>query len=131
MQKQTLQQNIFKKAKQRFRVAGLPEIVITQRGTIDVAVGAIELPDGTKVTGGRVEPGEFTITLHFSDDTSREAYLDWFEQAVDKGLGGVNPNYKRNAEIEFLRTFTGNRVSLPNLEMIYNQRSQTWKAYGA
>ena len=54
MQKQTLQQNIFKKAKQRFRVAGLPEIVITQRGTIDVAVGAIELPDGTKVTGGRV-----------------------------------------------------------------------------
>lgn len=107
MQKQTLQQNIFKKAKQRFRVAGLPEIVITQRGTIDVAVGAIELPDGTKVTGGRVEPGEFTITLHFSDDTSREAYLDWFEQAVDKGIGGVNPNYKRNAEIEFLRTFTG------------------------
>ncbi len=107
MQKQTLQQNIFKKAKQRFRVAGLPEVVITQRGTIDVAVGAIELPDGTKVTGGRVEPGEFTITLHFSDDISRESYLDWFEQAVDKGLGGVDPNYKRNAEIEFLRTFTG------------------------
>jgi hypothetical protein len=107
MQKQTLQQNIFKKAKQRFRVAGLPEVVITQRGTIDVGVGAIELPDGTKVTGGRVEPGEFTVTLHFSDDESRNCYCDWFEEAVDKGISGVNPNYKRNAEIEFLRTFTG------------------------
>jgi hypothetical protein len=107
VQKQTLQQNIFKKGKQRFRVAGLPEVVITQRGTIDVSVEAVELPDGTKVTNGRVEPGEFTVTLHFTDDVSRNIYCDWFEEAVDKGLAGVNPNYKRNAEIEFLRNFTG------------------------
>lgn len=107
MEKQSLQQNVFTKRRQNFRVNGLPEVIITQRGTIDVGLGAIELPDGTKVTGGRVDPGEFTITLHFSDDTSREEYLNWFEQAVDKGPGGVDPNYKRSAEIEFLRLFTG------------------------
>jgi hypothetical protein len=112
-QKQTLQQNVLTKSKQLFRVSGLPEVVILERASLDVAVGAIELPDGTKVSGGRVEPGEFTVTLHMSDELSLEAYLDWFEQSVDAGTyaAGVHPNYKRNAEIEFQRLFVGQPAS--------------------
>lgn len=110
MQKSTLEQNILRKAKQRFIVQNLPEVVVLQRGSLDVGVGAIELPDGTKVSGGRVEPGEFTVTLQFADDLARGAYIGWFKQAVDvNGQQGVNPNYKRNGSIRFLRAIGPNQ----------------------
>ena len=107
MQKSTMQQNILKKAKQRFIVTDLPPVIVITRGTIDVGTGAINLPDGTKVAGGRVEPGEFTVTLQFGDDEARKAYIGWFNQAKDSGDDGINPNYKRNGEIRFLRSYKG------------------------
>jgi hypothetical protein len=107
MQKGTLNPNIFKKAKQRFKVQGLSEVVVLQRASLDVGMGAIELPDGTKVSGGRVDPGEFTVTLQFSDDQARLAYLSWFEMAKDDGTErGIHPDYKRNAVITFLRAYS-------------------------
>lgn len=111
MHKNTMEQNVLKKGKQRFRVQGLPDVIIITRDNIEVNTGAIELPDATKVAGGRVEAGEFNITLQFGDDYARNAYLGWLNQAVDRGrwqnTTGVDPDYKRTAVVEFLRAFEG------------------------
>ncbi len=40
-----------------------------------MSIGVIELPDQTRVPGGRVRAGEFTVTLQFALDHDREAYL--------------------------------------------------------
>lgn len=106
MQKGTLQGNILPKAKQRFVVTGLTPCIVITRDEIEVAVGAIELPDGTKTSGGRVEPGEFGVTLQFGDDVARRTYINWFNEAKDRGASGVSPNYKRSATLTFLRSFS-------------------------
>ena len=105
MQKGTLQSNILKKAKQRFIVSGLPAVTVLTRATLFDEIGIITLPDGTHVAGMDNSGGDFTVTLQFGDDIARNTYLLWFEQAIDKqGREGISPDYKRDAEIVFLRS---------------------------
>lgn len=74
-----------------------------------MSIGVIELPDQTRVPGGRVRAGEFTVTLQFARDHDREAYLKWFEMCKDAGTdtAGIDPTYKRNGYMTYLRLFTG------------------------
>lgn len=121
MRKATLEGNILPKAKQRFLVDGLQgaDIQYLTRDVVEMAVGVIELPDQTKVPGGRRRAGEFTLSLQFARDEDREQYIQWFEGCVDKGgttgntlatantIHGISPDYKRNATIIYLRLFKG------------------------
>lgn len=86
----------------------------------------IELPDQTRVPGGRKRAGEFTVTLQMARNEDRQAYITWFNRCVDRntrhhrgdllnvdvgnlrGEQGVDPTYKRNGTITYLRLFRGN-----------------------
>ena len=111
MRKAVLEGNILPKAKQRFVIDGLPEgeIMWLTRDVINVALGVIDLPDQTKVPGGRRRAGEFTATLQFAQNQDREAMLDWFSESVDAGTDdGISPHYKKNGTIIYHRLFRGN-----------------------
>jgi hypothetical protein len=111
MQKQTMEGNILPKAKQRFQVDNLGEtsMQITKRGELDVEVGVIKLADETQVPGGRVRAGSFETEFQFGDPAVANQFWKWFKMAIDSGSGkGINPTYKRNATIMYLRLFDGN-----------------------
>ena len=72
-----------------------------------MTLGVIELPDQTKVPGGRRRAGEFTKTFQFARDIDRETYYKWFMMSVDKGDRGIDPTYKRNCTIIMMRLFQG------------------------
>lgn len=116
MRKAVLEGNITPKAKQRFLVDGMPgaEIIYLTRDPVEMSLGVIELPDQTAVPGGRKRMGEFNITLQFARDNDREAYLEWFNMAVDQGEDGINPLYKRSATIIYLRLFRGSSGTFNN-----------------
>ena len=123
MRKAVLEGNILPKAKQRFLVDGYTgaDIIYLTRDVIEMAVGVIELADQTRVPGGRIRSGDFTVTLQFARDKDRETYLDWFENCVDVpgdgsvgGGHGINPTYKRNATIIYYRLFTGSTQGYPS-----------------
>lgn len=121
MRKATLEGNILPKAKQRFLVDGMAgtDIQYLTRDVMEMTIGVIDLPDQTKVPGGRRRAGEFTLTLQFARNADREAYLKWFDQCLDKGgtvgnstetansIQGIHPDYKRNATIIYLRLYQG------------------------
>jgi hypothetical protein len=109
MRKATLEGNILPRAKQRFLVEGMPgaDIQYISRDVIPMEIGVIELPDQTRVPGGRRRAGEFTLTLQFGRNQDREAYLAWFNLCIDRGDRGISPAYKRNARLIYLRLFQG------------------------
>lgn len=110
MKKATLSPNPVLQAKQRLIIDRLPESdrVIT-RDTIAMEIGSVDRPDKTKVPIGRVNPGEFNVTLDFADDAARDAYYNWFLECIDNGgrgdTPGINPTYKRNAVIKYDRLY--------------------------
>lgn len=98
MKKATLSENPFLQAKQRFLVENLPEADrIVTRDEIELAFGVVERPDATKVPMGRVQPGDFSITLDFADNEARNAYWGWWQQSKDQGGKARNAN----AQIDF------------------------------
>lgn len=110
MKKAALEGNILPKAKQRFYVDGFPgtDILYLTRDVIEMTIGVIELPDQTRVPGGRKRAGEFTLTLQFARNVDRETYVEWFNMCVDDGgARGIDPTYKRNATIIYMRLFNG------------------------
>ena len=123
MRKAVLEGNILPKAKQRFLVDGYTgaDIIYLTRDVIEMAVGVIELADQTRVPGGRIRAGDFTVTLQFARNPDREAYLDWFEKCVDYpgtgdigGGNGISSTYKRNATIIYYRLFKGSNEGYPS-----------------
>jgi len=111
MKKRALEGNILPKAKQRLLIDGYSatEIIHITRDVIEMSLGVIELPDQTKVPGGRKRAIEFTTTLQFARNNDREVYLDWFNKCIDSGRddSGIQPDYKRNATIIYHRLFRG------------------------
>jgi hypothetical protein len=109
MQKRTLEGNILPKAKQRFLVNGLPEVIIhLTRDPIPMEIGVINLADQTRVPGGRVRAGDFTIEIQFARNEDRQAYSEWFNMCKDvSGDKGINPKYKRDATLIYFRLFRG------------------------
>jgi hypothetical protein len=132
MQKATLSPNPLPQNKQRFLVQDLPECrrVIT-RDTIAIELSSAERPDKTVVPIGRVNSGEFNITLDFGDDLGRGDYLKWFNMCIDKGtkerssgansrdlsedvtnssvtyagVAGIDPGYKKLATLIYHRLY--------------------------
>ena len=86
MRKATLSPNPVPQNKQRFIVEGLPECnrIIT-RDAVNIEIATADRPDKTKVPIGRVNPGDFGITLDFADDKGRNEYMRWFEMCIDRG----------------------------------------------
>jgi hypothetical protein len=97
------------RAKQRFLVNGMvgPDILYLTRDPLEITLGVIELPDQTRIPGGRQRAGDFGITLQFGSQTDRETYIDWFEMCVDRGENGIDPTYKRDGTIVYYRLFSG------------------------
>lgn len=119
MRKAVLEGNILPKAKQRLLIDGFPssDIIYISRDVIEMSIGVIELPDQTKVPGGRKRAGEFTTQLQFARDNDRNAYLKWFNQCIDQGgriagkdngdIVGIDANYKKSGTIIYYRLWTG------------------------
>jgi hypothetical protein len=109
VRKNVLEQNITPKAKQRLIIRDLPTTIIhLTRDPIEMGVGVIELPDQTRVPGGRVRSGEFPVSLQFARDIDRNAYYQWFLMCKDSGgPRGISPGYKKDGTIIFYRLFQG------------------------
>lgn len=118
MRKRKLEQNILPTAKQRFVVQGLAsaDILLITRDPIDRKLGVIALPDQTRVPGGRVRAGDFKISLQFANDADRNAFTDWHNQCVDDGTErGIDPQYKKDAAMTYLRLHAGKQAVKVNL----------------
>lgn len=109
MQKRTLEGNILPRSKQRLLINGLPEgIIHLTRDPIPMEVGVINLADQTRVPGGRIRSGDFAVEIQLARNEDRVAYRDWFLMCKDvPGDKGVDPKYKRDATLIFLRLFRG------------------------
>ncbi len=118
MRKGTLPRNPLPVAKERFLVEDLPEANgITQRDEIEIAFATSERPDGTVVPIGRTQPGTFNVTLDFSDDETRQAYIGWHAMSKDRAsqagqidssdgpVVGIDPNYKKSVTLIFHRLY--------------------------
>lgn len=85
MRKATLNPNPFVNAKQELQIEGFQYANrIIQRDSITQEVGQIDRPDKTVVSNGRVEPGEFSVTLDPADTLCREEFDKWMHMAIDK-----------------------------------------------
>lgn len=116
MRKATLEGNIILKAKGRILVDGYQaaDIMAITRDVIAHTVGVIELPDQTKVPGGRRRAGEFTVTIQFARDNDRTLFMDWAAKCIDGGTvsNGISPDYKRDMTIVYCRLLSkSGRVS--------------------
>ena len=124
MRRSVLNPNAILKGKYRFVVRGLEEAnECLSVGDIESEVSAVEREDKTKVTGGRTGGGETDVVLDLASDTSRNAYLGWHKQCIDKAGGtaddgitipaaeingpaiGVSHEYKREAMIIYHRLY--------------------------
>lgn len=109
LRKAVLEGNDTLKANQRFLVDGLvaSNILYLTRDPLEISIGVVELPDQTRIPGGRKRAGEFGLTLQFARDQDREEYNRWFEACTDFEEFGVHPEYKRDATIIYYRLFQG------------------------
>ena len=109
MQKAVLEGNILPKASQRFLIEGIGAgVIFLTRDQIEVSVGIIELPDQTRVPGGRKRSGEFTTTIQFGHDISRNSLFNWLKLGIDAANGrGIDPAYKRRGTVIYNRLFAG------------------------
>lgn len=145
MRKATLSKNPFPQNKQRFIVEGMSNSAnIITRDNITIEINTAERPDKTVVPIGRVNSGEFNITLDFADDLTRHEYIRWFNQCVDRGssttlsgsgtgflngvledannatqnqVKGIHPEYKKSAVIVYHRLFIDSSVKPVKLKL--------------
>ncbi len=145
MRKATLSKNPLPQNKQRFIVEGLPNSAnIITRDNIAIEINTAERPDKTVVPIGRVNSGEFNITLDFADDLTRIEYIKWFNQCVDRAsttslsggntgflsgvlddannatqnqVKGIQPEYKKSAVIVYHRLFIDSSVQPVKLKL--------------
>lgn len=104
--KGVLEGNVFTKGNQRLTITGLPTLTLISRDAITVEQGMIELADKTRIPGGRNASGEFNVVAQLANDSDREAFLNWYNMCLNYGRG-INPNYKRDALLTFMRHFEG------------------------
>lgn len=112
LQKRSLEGNVTLKANQSFTVQGMNDAdnILITRDSISTEIGVIELPDQTRVPGGRQKSGDFSITLQFCNDRDRNAYVRWYTQCIATGRSsnsGISPQYKRTADLVYYRLFSG------------------------
>lgn len=130
MRKATLEGNIILKAKGRIHVDGYnsADIMAITRDVIAHTVGVIELPDQTKVPGGRRRAGEFTVTVQFARDQDRTLFMDWAAKCIDGGTesNGISPDYKRDMTIIYCRLLskTGRASNNTNGNLLDNIRAR-------
>jgi hypothetical protein len=112
MRKATLSKNPALQNKQSFIVQGVEHSAnVTTRDNIEIAIEAADRPDGTKIPIGRINPGEFKITVDLADLLTRQAYEAWADACIDvpsNGLasyGGISPDYKRGAILVYHRLY--------------------------
>jgi hypothetical protein len=110
-QKGVSEKNILKKSNIDMQIEGFPESMrctFITRANLDVNMGVIELPDGSGVPGGVIEPGEFDIEYQYGLDVTRQLLEKWFMMCKDHEGTGINPTYSRNIIFTFNRLFSGN-----------------------
>ncbi len=117
MRKAVLEGNILPKSKQRIIIDNYAsaEVIALTRDPIDYAVGVIELPDQTRVPGGRRRSGEFGMTLQFGRDADRLMIMDWASKCTDAGKvdSGIASDYKKDMTIIYCRLIDSNDTTNP------------------
>lgn len=112
MRKAVLEGNILPKSKGRVLIDGYTsaEIITLSRDVINYQLGVIELPDQTRVPGGRRRSGEFTMTLQFGRDYDRLTIMDWASKCTDGGTvnSGIASDYKRDMTLIYCRLIDSN-----------------------
>lgn len=114
MRKSVLEGNILPKAKQRLIIDGYSsyEIMPLTRDVLNHEIGVIELPDQTKVPGGRRRAGEFNVTIQFGRDRDRLLFQDWAAKCIDVESGGdtgISRDYKKDLTLIYLRLLNTSR----------------------
>lgn len=114
MRKSVLEGNILPKAKQRMIIDGYTsyEIMPLTRDVLNHEIGVIELPDQTKVPGGRRRAGEFNVTIQFGRDRDRLLFQDWAGKCIDVTSGsdsGISRDYKKDLTLIYLRLLNSSR----------------------
>lgn len=145
MRKATLSKNPIPQNKQRFIVEGMSNSAnIITRDSISIEINTAERPDKTVVPIGRVNSGEFNITLDFAEDSTRDEYIKWFNRCIDRastttlsggGTGflagaleepdnvdqgqvkGIHKDYKKSAVIVYHRLFVDSDVKPVKLKL--------------
>jgi len=119
MRKSVLEGNILPKAKQRIIIDGYAdyEIMPLTRDVLNHEIGVIELPDQTKVPGGRRRAGEFNVTIQFGRDRDRLLFMDWAGKCIDVSQGsntGISRDYKKDLTLVYLRLLNSSRGTSDN-----------------
>ena len=89
--KGTIQANHVQLNKYELAVIGLPTLVITAISGIEEELDVSEMPDRTRVSGGRTKPVEYDITIPLHHTLEQLALEQWFEQCKDP----VDPEHKK------------------------------------
>jgi hypothetical protein len=77
--------------KYQLTVAGLPPLLFTAISGIEEELDAVDLPDRTPQTGGRVKGVEFEVTQPLHHNLERAAMELWFRECHDP----VSPLHKK------------------------------------
>lgn len=125
MRKSTLEGNILPKAKQRFIVDGYStfDIMLITRDVLNHEIGVIELPDQTKVPGGRRRAGEFNVSFQFGRDDDRRLFQEWAGLSIDitRGLNtGISSDYKKDCLIVYHRLLSNRGFDSTNGNLSLN-----------
>jgi hypothetical protein len=81
--------------KYQLTVAGLPPLLFTAISGIEEELDAVDLPDRTPQTGGRVKGVEFEVTQPLHHNLERAAMELWFRECHDP----VSPLHKKLATL--------------------------------
>lgn len=72
-------------------IVGMPPLTITEIGSIETEVGAIDMPDRTKVSGGQASTSETEISIPNHHNAEFIAMELWFREGQDP----VTATYKK------------------------------------
>jgi hypothetical protein len=98
------------KNKGKLLIGGIP-ILFTKISAPTLELDTADLPDATRVSGGRSKPGDFTGSVpahHFPE-------VRFLEDLYKKGLDPVDPEYKKSATLIFFSK-TGTKFKSWNLK---------------
>ena len=64
-------------------IPGLKPILFDTVSTTELDIDTADMPDRTRISGGRTAPGEFTATILAGEGQGNLDLERWFEEAID------------------------------------------------
>ena len=115
MRKATLNARVIPKNKAKFTIQNLSNgaLQVTTRGEVSQESDTIERKDKTVVPSGRINPGEFDITIPLSERTDVDTMTTWRQMCLDADTNtggsvsatGLHTKYKRDCVLQYFHIF--------------------------